>query len=91
MNFHQDLFHHLKKIVSSRFFYLDDVPHQWQRLFHLNSWRIKIVWNVATLSQIVDNTTKAYISIDHWIALKIYVFKYSECKNFYFFTRIWRF
>ena len=40
--------------------------------FYLNYWRITIVWSVATLSQNVDNTIKAYISIVHSITLRMY-------------------
>jgi hypothetical protein len=29
-------FSSLEKILSSRFFYLGDVPDQWPRVFHLN-------------------------------------------------------
>jgi len=43
-------------------FHLGDVSHQRPRVFHLNSWKFTIVWNVTIVSQRVDNTIENYDS-----------------------------
>jgi hypothetical protein len=50
--------------------YIIEIPSL--KVFHLNSWKITIVWNITTLSQIVDNIIGVYISIAHSIALGMY-------------------